>query len=117
MIRLPPISTRTDTLFPYTTLFRSIFLLEPADRSDLGLADLVGHQQRDHRRHERDRQDERAGQSQHQRDRHRCERLALHALEGEQRYEHEEDDGLAIDGWPDHLLRGVSGFGEAFESG
>src|SRR3546814_6376848 len=26
MIRLPPISTRTDTLFPYTTLFRSEFL-------------------------------------------------------------------------------------------
>src|SRR3546814_18573828 len=25
MIRLPPISTRTDTLFPYTTLFRSGF--------------------------------------------------------------------------------------------
>src|SRR3546814_5297056 len=24
MIRLPPTSTRTDTLFPYTTLFRSI---------------------------------------------------------------------------------------------
>src|SRR3546814_17342926 len=23
MIRLPPVSTRTDTLFPYTTLFRS----------------------------------------------------------------------------------------------
>src|SRR3546814_17993771 len=100
MIRRPPRSTLTDTLFPYTTLFRSrhgagerrlIFLLEPADRSDLGLADLVGHQQRDHRRHERDRQDERAGQSQHQRDRHRCERLALPALEGEQRYEHEED--------------------------
>src|SRR3546814_6657258 len=96
MIRRPPRSTLTDTLFPYTTLFRSrhgagerrlIFLLEPADRSDLGLADLVGHQQRDHRRHERDRQDERAGQSQHQRDRHRCERLALHALEGEQRSE------------------------------
>src|SRR3546814_13154408 len=29
MIRLPPRSTRTDTLFPYTTLFRS---LEPAWR-------------------------------------------------------------------------------------
>src|SRR3546814_11571972 len=28
MIRRPPISTRTDTLFPYTTLFRS---LEAAD--------------------------------------------------------------------------------------
>src|SRR3546814_648062 len=26
MIRLPPISTRTDTLFPYTTLFRSDLL-------------------------------------------------------------------------------------------
>src|SRR3546814_3083999 len=26
MIRRPPISTRTDTLFPYTTLFRSGFL-------------------------------------------------------------------------------------------
>src|SRR3546814_1290528 len=25
MIRRPPISTRTDTLFPYTTLFRSVF--------------------------------------------------------------------------------------------
>src|SRR3546814_19132007 len=25
MIRLPPRSTRTDTLFPYTTLFRSIW--------------------------------------------------------------------------------------------
>src|SRR3546814_2979299 len=27
MIRLPPRSTRTDTLFPYTTLFRSSFAL------------------------------------------------------------------------------------------
>src|SRR3546814_3334344 len=26
MIRRPPISTRTDTLFPYTTLFRSAFV-------------------------------------------------------------------------------------------
>src|SRR3546814_7949324 len=28
MIRRPPRSTRTDTLFPYTTLFRSPFLLQ-----------------------------------------------------------------------------------------
>src|SRR3546814_2586259 len=28
MIRRPPRSTRTDTLFPYTTLFRSIPLLQ-----------------------------------------------------------------------------------------
>src|SRR3546814_11692212 len=30
MIRRPPISTRTDTLFPYTTLFRSLRIL-PGD--------------------------------------------------------------------------------------
>src|SRR3546814_16310939 len=29
MIRRPPRSTRTDTLFPYTTLFRSIFVAHP----------------------------------------------------------------------------------------
>src|SRR3546814_5184926 len=28
MIRRPPRSTRTDTLFPYTTLFRSVHLLD-----------------------------------------------------------------------------------------
>src|SRR3546814_10435697 len=28
MIRLPPRSTRTDTLFPYTTLFRSLVLID-----------------------------------------------------------------------------------------
>src|SRR3546814_12977841 len=28
MIRRPPRSTRTDTLFPYTTLFRSVFELQ-----------------------------------------------------------------------------------------
>src|SRR3546814_16759680 len=30
MIRRPPRSTRTDTLFPYTTLFRSIYRLNIA---------------------------------------------------------------------------------------
>src|SRR3546814_4504269 len=30
MIRRPPRSTRTDTLFPYTTLFRSLRALSPA---------------------------------------------------------------------------------------
>src|SRR3546814_6204482 len=29
MIRRPPRSTRTDTLFPYTTLFRSVAMLRP----------------------------------------------------------------------------------------
>src|SRR3546814_17302234 len=32
MIRLPPRSTRTDTLFPYTTLFRSQILLRDLAR-------------------------------------------------------------------------------------
>src|SRR3546814_6898776 len=36
MIRRPPRSTRTDTLFPYTTLFRSI--TARFDRDDLDLA-------------------------------------------------------------------------------
>src|SRR3546814_8484779 len=36
MIRRPPRSTRTDTLFPYTTLFRSLGLLPSVDRTDSG---------------------------------------------------------------------------------
>src|SRR3546814_5797276 len=32
MIRRPPRSTRTDTLFPYTTLFRSALDFEPVQR-------------------------------------------------------------------------------------
>src|SRR3546814_6669625 len=31
MLRRPPRSTRTDTLFPYTTLFRSVFFGDVAD--------------------------------------------------------------------------------------
>src|SRR3546814_20789072 len=34
MIRLPPRSTRTDTLFPYTTLFRSIVSAQPSTRTN-----------------------------------------------------------------------------------
>src|SRR3546814_6191999 len=54
MIRRPPRSTRTDTLFPYTTLFRSGVAV--AEHGEVGtglgdrLVDLVG----DH--HRRDRQ-------------------------------------------------------------
>src|SRR3546814_2884132 len=35
MIRRPPRSTRTDTLFPYTTLFRSTITLTQAQMDDL----------------------------------------------------------------------------------
>src|SRR3546814_12454195 len=46
MIRRPPRSTRTDTLFPYTTLFRSLVRRAPLDRAErrialVGLADLA----------------------------------------------------------------------------
>src|SRR3546814_14206648 len=36
MIRRPPRSTRTDTLFPYTTLFRSVRAAELLDPRDVG---------------------------------------------------------------------------------
>src|SRR3546814_12429346 len=38
MIRRPPRSTRTDTLFPYTTLFRSAGFFESRRRQLTGLA-------------------------------------------------------------------------------
>src|SRR3546814_18310817 len=43
MIRRPPRSTRTDTLFPYTTLFRSV-LVDDGPRVGIGVVDvdLVG---------------------------------------------------------------------------
>src|SRR3546814_14523753 len=39
MIRRPPRSTRTDTLFPYTTLFRSVAPIGTAE-GDVGDADV-----------------------------------------------------------------------------
>src|SRR3546814_1242383 len=64
MIRRPPISTRTDTLFPYTTLFRSLSdlgargrllrlalqLLGPAYRSARPSAKARTREDRDHPR-------------------------------------------------------------------
>src|SRR3546814_8543431 len=38
MRRLPPRTTLTDTLFPYTTLFRSDFLLARGPRGRFGIA-------------------------------------------------------------------------------
>src|SRR3546814_4286106 len=42
MIRRPPRSTRTDTLFPYTTLFRSPRLRHGRELGDLGIVDAGG---------------------------------------------------------------------------
>src|SRR3546814_15135435 len=39
MIRRPPRSTRTDTLFPYTTLFRSVLLREVIHNEPVQLLD------------------------------------------------------------------------------
>src|SRR3546814_13788246 len=53
MIRRPPRSTRTDTLFPYTTLFRSVGHLQSLPKSDgLRLAtNASSHHQTSNRRH------------------------------------------------------------------
>src|SRR3546814_9257492 len=101
MIRRPPRSTRTDTLFPYTTLFRSR-LIEQWQVAILALADephfLLGHmaadQEGNQRRNKGDREDEGGNERQHDGDRHRREGLAFDAGEHEQGREGEEDDRL-----------------------
>src|SRR3546814_6403104 len=52
MIRLPPRSTRTDTLFPYTTLFRSrhCAMVEPVALLALALDAAIGWPQAIYRR-------------------------------------------------------------------
>src|SRR3546814_16366036 len=46
MIRLPPRPTRTDTLFPYTTLFRSQHAVGAVAREDARTDELTGQQRR-----------------------------------------------------------------------
>src|SRR3546814_5158812 len=53
MIRRPPRSTRTDTLFPYTTLFRSVDLERVAGDEACGRAAQVAHGGGDLRRRSR----------------------------------------------------------------
>src|SRR3546814_4353723 len=52
MIRRPPRSTRTDTLFPYTTLFRSLSQIQPkargAARKEAGLPNIKNRFARGH---------------------------------------------------------------------
>src|SRR3546814_12479181 len=44
MIRRPPRATRTDTLFPYTTLFRSLAVLGEGFNIAVRLLEMHGHQ-------------------------------------------------------------------------
>src|SRR3546814_6996461 len=49
MIRRPPRSTRTDTLLPYTSLFRSIMqpiLVRPLDGKDAGKYEIIAGERR-----------------------------------------------------------------------
>src|SRR3546814_2569952 len=48
MIRRPPRSTRTDTLFPYTTLFRSVELLHLPQRAGAVDAQVAVVERREH---------------------------------------------------------------------
>src|SRR3546814_5807697 len=50
MIRRPPRSTRTDTLFPYTTLFRSLGCLCRPRRGTASLRRAFGNQRPDQRK-------------------------------------------------------------------
>src|SRR3546814_7399836 len=52
MIRRPPRSTRTDTLFPYTTLFRSRRFDQGAARGSRRLSRRQGHHRRGTRAHD-----------------------------------------------------------------
>src|SRR3546814_18684756 len=82
MIRRPPRSTRTDTLFPYTTLFRSLALGKPGEdfrlavRLQAGLyfgwliAALV---QRQHHQRTLPGADDRLGRNKQRRTRRACE--------------------------------------------
>src|SRR3546814_13434422 len=57
MIRRPPRSTRTDTLFPYTTLFRSK-TAPILENFEFGRREPVGKAQRDHHEETGDREEQ-----------------------------------------------------------
>ncbi len=84
---------------------RLVASLDPADGADIFLRHLAVDQHGNQRGHEGQRQDEGADEREDDGDRHRREHLALDTAEGEQRREHEQDDGLAVDRRLDHFLR------------
>ncbi|KAG1261845.1 hypothetical protein G6F66_014337 [Rhizopus arrhizus] len=75
------------------------------------------HQQRGQRRHEGEGEDEGTDQGQHEGGRHRVERFALHAFQGEDRREHQQDDQLAERRRARHLHGRIGGHAQAFHRG
>src|SRR3546814_2521821 len=82
MIRRPPRSTRTDTLFPYTTLFRSDHVKDDVKRPPCGEIEEPCHialQRRDARlRHQEERENDREhGEEDHRSEEHTSELQSL----------------------------------------
>ena len=77
---------------------RRVQPLDPADQPDLLLLGVVAEAKRGHHRHERERQDQRAGQGEDHRQGHRPEQLSFRALKREDRQIDDRDDQLAEHG-------------------
>src|SRR3546814_11142093 len=94
MIRRPPGATRTDTLFPYTTLFRSPGEVEIARDEDADAGSLPDAERRRNlrRRHRRVPAGKRTGQ----RDDHRIPRRARGEIAADQHRRLEEGAGEAL---------------------
>ena len=82
---------------------RLITLLEPCDDAAILLLYLFGQPDCDHRRNECERENKREGEGDDDGQRHRHEGLALDACQGQQGDVNENNDGLPVDRWPDHL--------------
>src|SRR3546814_4964199 len=73
-----------------------VALLQPRDDAAVLLLDLLRQPDRDHRRHEGEREDEGEGERDDDGERHRHERLALHAGQRQQRHIDKDDDRLPV---------------------
>jgi len=83
-----------------------VALLQPRDDAAVLLLDLLRQPDRNHRRHEGEREDEGEGERDDDGQRHRSERFTLHAGQREQRYVDEDDDCLPVNRGADHLASG-----------
>ena len=77
---------------------RPVDLHEPDHQAVFLLLGIAAQDVTGQDRHQGQRQDQRSGQGEHQGQRHGLEQLALDALEGQDRQEHDGDDELAVHG-------------------